>query len=116
MIATNAFRRPGQASLLLLLLGGIAATPALAQQSIYDLIQGGAATSPIHVTPLRDKASMLDGSGGNIGVLPGPNGAFMVDAGIAVSKPKIEETLRKLGVSKVRYVVNTHWHWDHARQ
>jgi len=99
---------------LLLCAGGLAAAPALAGQSIYDLITGSAAQSPITVTPLRDHASMLDGSGGNIGVLAGPDGAFMVDAGIAVSKARIEDTLQTLGASKVRYVVNTHWHWDHA--
>jgi len=97
-----------------LLCAGSLAVPALAGQSIYDLITGSAAQSPITVTPLRGHASMLDGSGGNIGVLPGPDGAFMVDAGIAVSKARIEDTLQKLGASKVRYVVNTHWHWDHA--
>lgn len=113
MIVTTTMRRLRSATLALLA-GGIAITPALAQQSIYDLIQGSAATSPINVTPLRGKASMLDGSGGNIGVLSGPGGAFMVDAGIAVSRPRVEETLRKLGAAKVRYVVNTHWHWDHA--
>lgn len=113
MIATATIRRFRKASLLLLA-AGIAATPAHAQQSIYDLIQGSAAQSPINVTPLRGNASMLDGSGGNIGVLSGPDGALMVDAGIAVSRPRIEETLRKLNAAEVGYVVNTHWHWDHA--
>lgn len=99
----------------LLLAAGAASAPALAQHvSIFDLIQGSAATSPINVTPLRGNATMLDGSGGNIGVLAGPDGAFLVDGGIAVSKDRIEAALDKLGAAKVRYVVNTHWHWDHA--
>jgi hypothetical protein len=52
-------------SAALLLIAGVASTPAPAQQqSIYDLIQGSAATSPINVTPLRGNATMLDGSGG----------------------------------------------------
>lgn len=101
-------------SALLLLVGGLAAGPVLAAQSIYDLINSSAAQSEIKVTPLRGHVTELDGSGGNIGVLTGPNGAFLVDAGIALSKPRLEEALRKLGASKVRYVVNTHWHWDHA--
>jgi glyoxylase-like metal-dependent hydrolase (beta-lactamase superfamily II) len=105
-------RRLKQAALLLL--AGIAAGPALAAQSIYDLIENSAATSPIKVTPLRGHASELDGSGGNIGVLTAPDGAFLVDAGISVSKAHLEAALDKLGASKIRYVVNTHWHWDHA--
>lgn len=113
MNATTKSRYLNRAALLLLA-GSLAAAPALAGPSIYDLINGSAAQSPIKVTPLRGHASMLDGSGGNIGVLTGPGGAFMVDAGIALSRARIEDTLRTLGASKVRYVVNTHWHWDHA--
>jgi glyoxylase-like metal-dependent hydrolase (beta-lactamase superfamily II) len=100
--------------LLTLVASGIAAGPAFAAQSIYDLIENSAATSPIKVTPLRGHATELDGSGGNIGVLTSAGGAFLVDGGISVSKSRIEDALRKLGASKVKYVVNTHWHWDHA--
>lgn len=78
------------------------------------MINAEAAKSPITVTPLRNNISVLEGSGGNIGVLAGKEGKFMVDSGIAVSKDKIESALNKLGPSPVKYVVNTHWHWDHT--
>src|SRR6185295_656737 len=58
--------------------------------------------------------SVLMGSGGNIGVYSGPGGKFLVDAGIAVSRPKITEALEKVGPAPVRYLVNTHYHWDHT--
>jgi len=56
----------------------------------------------------------LQGSGGNITVLGGSDGKFMVDSGIAVSKDKIRAALNTLGAEPVKFVVGTHWHWDHA--
>jgi glyoxylase-like metal-dependent hydrolase (beta-lactamase superfamily II) len=90
----------------------LAAAPAAA--SPYSDINAAAAASPITVHSLRRHVSMLEGSGGNIGVLAGPDGLLMVDAGIAVSQPKIVAALRSINPGKVRYVVNTHWHWDHT--
>ncbi|MGW2074046.1 MBL fold metallo-hydrolase [Streptomyces sp. NPDC001953] len=83
------------------------------QKNPYDVLNA-AARDPITVTPLRGGVYMLQGSGGNIGVLPSRDGAFMVDAGIAVSRQKLESALQKLGASHIRYLVNTHWHFDHT--
>jgi len=89
--------------------------PSLAQPATpYDRINAAAATAAITVQPLRGGVSMLEGSGGNITVLAGPDGLFMVDAGITVSRARIEEALRRLSPAPLRYVVTTHWHWDHA--
>jgi glyoxylase-like metal-dependent hydrolase (beta-lactamase superfamily II) len=38
----------------------------------------------------------------------------MVDAGIAVSQARVEAALDKLGPGKVKYLINTHYHWDHT--
>jgi glyoxylase-like metal-dependent hydrolase (beta-lactamase superfamily II) len=80
----------------------------------YSDINAAAEKNPIVIHKLRDGVSMLEGSGGNIGVLSGRDGKFMVDAGIAVSKRKIELALSSLGGGRIRYLVNTHWHWDHT--
>jgi glyoxylase-like metal-dependent hydrolase (beta-lactamase superfamily II) len=80
----------------------------------YSSINAAAAADPVNLQELRGGVAMLSGSGGNIGVLAGPDGLFMVDAGIAVSRPKVEAALRSVGNGHVRYVVNTHWHWDHT--
>jgi glyoxylase-like metal-dependent hydrolase (beta-lactamase superfamily II) len=93
---------------------GFSATPALGQASPYDAINASAADSPVTVQKLRGNVSMLQGSGGNIGVFSGPEGLLLVDTGIAVSKKKILEALRHLGAGQIRYAVTTHWHWDHA--
>ncbi|WP_448097830.1 MBL fold metallo-hydrolase [Luteibacter yeojuensis] len=80
----------------------------------YDKINTATATAPITVKELRGGVSALYGSGGNIGALVGKDGVFMVDAGIAVSRPKIEYALKELSNGPLRYMVNTHWHWDHT--
>ena len=83
-------------------------------ESPVNIINAEAAISPITIVPLRGNISVLEGSGGNIGVMDGQDGKFMIDAGIAVSKPRIEEALAKISSKPVKYVIDTHWHWDHT--
>jgi glyoxylase-like metal-dependent hydrolase (beta-lactamase superfamily II) len=78
------------------------------------MINKAAATTPIETTPLRGPLSMLSGSGGNITVLSGKQGKLMVDAGIAVSRPRIEVALTAISNAPVKYLINTHYHWDHT--
>jgi glyoxylase-like metal-dependent hydrolase (beta-lactamase superfamily II) len=92
----------------------LAATSAIAQVTPYDAINAAAAQSPVTLEKLRGNVSLLQGSGGNIGVLSGRDGFLLVDAGIAVSKQKILDALRQLGSGQLRYAITTHWHWDHA--
>jgi len=77
-------------------------------------INEAAAKADIAVERLRGGISVLTGSGGNIVVFSSPEGKLLVDAGIGVSRPKIEAALSRLGPGPVKYVVNTHWHWDHT--
>ena len=94
------------------LLSTTVSNPAAA--SPYSDINAAAAANPITIHHVRGNVSMLDGSGGQITVLSGPEGILMVDAGIAVSQAKIQAALHKINPGKLRYVVNTHWHWDHT--
>jgi hypothetical protein len=59
-----------------------------------------ASNANIEVRRLRGNVSVLMGSGGNITVLVEPEGKLMVDAGIAVSEPKIVQPSRILGVHR----------------
>ncbi len=83
-------------------------------QGIVDMIRDDAARAPINVHSLRGGISVLEGSGGNIGVLAGPDGKLLVDAGITASRPRILDVLASLGEQPVRRLINTHWHFDHA--
>jgi glyoxylase-like metal-dependent hydrolase (beta-lactamase superfamily II) len=72
------------------------------------------AKTDLDVEPQRGNITVVLGSGGNITVLAGKDGKFLVDAGISPSKDKLQAAFKKLGPTPVRYVVNTHWHWDHT--
>jgi glyoxylase-like metal-dependent hydrolase (beta-lactamase superfamily II) len=63
---------------------------------------------------LRGNISVLFGSGANITVLSGEQGMFLVDAGISVSTTKVKAALDEINPGPLKYVVNTHWHWDHT--
>nr|WP_184418279.1 MBL fold metallo-hydrolase [Rhodanobacter sp. MP7CTX1] len=81
---------------------------------VFEQVNAEAASGRITVHPLRGGVTELEGSGGNITVLTGSDGKFMVEAGIALSKKPIQNALDTLGAGSVKYVVNTHWHWDHS--
>ncbi|EIL95374.1 MBL fold metallo-hydrolase [Rhodanobacter spathiphylli] len=80
----------------------------------FEVINHAAAQSNVPMHHLRGNMYALEGSGGNITVLSGPDGKFLVDAGIALSRTRIRKDLADIGKQSVKYVVNTHWHWDHA--
>lgn len=114
---TPDFKRPSlkKTVLLLIAMASVAMdVPATASAGVFEQVNAAAANGKLVVQTLRGNVSELDGSGGNISVLNGPDGKFMVEPGIALSKPQIEAALAALGPSPVRYVANTHWHWDHA--
>lgn len=77
-------------------------------------INEAAAKAQITTTALKDHISMLEGSGGNIGVLTGGDGKFMIDGGIALSKAQITAALAAISDAPLKYLVNTHYHWDHT--
>jgi glyoxylase-like metal-dependent hydrolase (beta-lactamase superfamily II) len=81
---------------------------------IVGAIKTAAATNTITVQPLRGNISVLLGSGGNIAVLPGPDGKLLIDAGIGVSRPRITEALTSISGDPIKHLVNTHWHFDHT--
>src|SRR5208282_1002765 len=62
-------------------------------RGIVSLIKDSAATSPIVTHKLRNNIAVLQGSGGNMAVLTGPDGKVFVDAGIGVSRAHISEAL-----------------------
>jgi glyoxylase-like metal-dependent hydrolase (beta-lactamase superfamily II) len=85
-----------------------------AEGGIVEGIKQAAATNKITVQPLRGNISAVIGSGGNIAVLPGPDGKLLIDAGIAVSRPGITQALSSISSDAIKHLVNTHWHFDHT--
>ena len=83
-------------------------------RGLVSLIKDSAAASPIVIHKLRNNISVLEGSGGNVAVLTGPDGKVLIDAGISVSRPQMTKALAELGADPVTHLINTHWHFDHA--
>ena len=57
---------------------------------------------------------VLFGVGGNVAVSIGEQGVLAVDDQFPAMIPKIRGAIRALGAGEVDFVVNTHWHFDHA--
>jgi glyoxylase-like metal-dependent hydrolase (beta-lactamase superfamily II) len=77
-------------------------------------MRASGATAKIDTRPLRNGVSVLIGSGGNILVLPGPDGKLAVDSGFATSEQQIAKVFSGLSAEPLRYLINTHWHFDHT--
>lgn len=58
--------------------------------------------------------AVLYGAGGNIGVSYGEDATVIIDDQFAPLTAKIEAAVADLGAQPVKYVVNTHWHFDHT--
>jgi glyoxylase-like metal-dependent hydrolase (beta-lactamase superfamily II) len=78
--------------------------------------QGGQDFSKIEIktTKLSDKFYTLEGSGGMIGILTGPDGVFMVDTQYAPLSDKIAAAVKKVSTGPIKFVVDTHVHGDHT--
>ena len=63
---------------------------------------------------VADNLYMLKGAGGNMALLVGEDGAFMVDDQYAPLTERILAAVATLTDKPLRFVVNTHWHGDHT--
>jgi glyoxylase-like metal-dependent hydrolase (beta-lactamase superfamily II) len=68
----------------------------------------------IKTTKISGNVYTLQGQGGTIGALVGPDGVFMVDAQFAPLSDKIAAALKQISDGRIRFVVNTHLHGDHT--
>jgi cyclase len=69
---------------------------------------------PMETQKLADNVTMFGGPGGSVVVLNGPDGKFVVDTFVAPAWPRLKEALDGLGNAPLKYVINTHWHFDHT--
>jgi cyclase len=88
-----------------LLLSLLIAPAALAQN--FDTIQ-------VRATQVTRGVYMLTGSGGNMGLSVGDDMPFLVDDQFAPLSAKIKAAIATVTPKPVRFVFNTHWHFDHT--
>ncbi len=91
--------------LTLLALLGLVSAPLLGQN--FDEVK-------IKTTKVSDHIYMLEGSGGNIGVSVGEDGALMIDSQYAPLSDKIRRAIEALTDEPIKLLLNTHWHGDHS--
>lgn len=63
---------------------------------------------------IKENIYAMIGEGGNIAVFTGEDGTFLVDDQFAPLTEKILEEIKKIGGEKPKFLVNTHWHYDHT--
>jgi cyclase len=80
--------------------------PATAQQDFSKV--------EIKAQPVAPGLAVLFGAGGNMAVSHGPDGTVLIDDQFAPLTPKIEAAIAALGASPVKFLINTHWHFDHS--
>ena len=68
----------------------------------------------IKTTKLGANFYVLEGSGGAIGVLTGPDGVLMVDSQFAPLTDKIVAAVKQVSDRPIRFMINTHVHPDHT--
>lgn len=96
---------PSRSLVALLALAGCTGG-ALAQED-YSKVQ-------IKTEKLSNSTYMLQGAGGNIGLSVGEDAVFVVDDQFAPLTPKLKAAIAALSKKPVKFVVNTHWHFDHT--
>jgi glyoxylase-like metal-dependent hydrolase (beta-lactamase superfamily II) len=82
------------------------ASPASAQQDFSKI--------EIKVERLAPGVAVLFGAGGNIGLSYGDDGNIIVDDQFAPLTDKIVAAVASVDPDPVRFVINTHWHFDHT--
>lgn len=93
-------------SLLLVLLLALGGGPANAQPAKEP--------TPIETIPVAPGLAMLVGLGGNLAVSTGADGPVIVDDQFSPQVPGIVAAVRKLQDAPIRFVINTHHHFDHT--
>ena len=80
--------------------------PAVAQQDMSKV--------EIKTQQLAPGVAVLFGAGGNIGVSYGEDGTVLIDDQFAPLTGKIQKAVADLGATPVKFLINTHWHFDHS--
>lgn len=73
------------------------------------------AKSSVTIVNIIEGLDVIQGVGGNIAVLHGSEGVFVVDNGMPHLKDNVIAAINEItGGEKIKILTNTHWHFDHA--
>jgi glyoxylase-like metal-dependent hydrolase (beta-lactamase superfamily II) len=88
------------------IIAAVSCAPVAAQEDMSEV--------EIRAVQIKPGVAVLFGNGGNIGVSHGEDGTILVDDQFAPLTEKIQAAVAGLGASPTKFLVNTHWHFDHA--
>ncbi|MFT4560907.1 MAG: cyclase [Gammaproteobacteria bacterium] len=69
---------------------------------------------PIDTIEVASGLHLLMGRGGNVAVSSGSDGVLVVDDQYASQYEVIRDAIAKLAPTSTKFIINTHWHSDHA--
>ncbi len=84
------------------------------RQQMFEAFGWDPETAEITVEEIAPGRYVLFGVGGNILASIGEQGVLLVDNQIPEVRDRIDAALAELGAEGVDFIVNTHWHFDHA--
>ena len=99
-------RNPIRLLLMAAAMMALAVAVAVAQQDLSNV--------QIKTTKVAGNFYTLEGSGGMIGLLAGPDGVLMVDSQYAPLTEKIVAAIKQITPNPIRFLINTHVHGDHT--
>ena len=91
----------------LFLLSLVLAAPTFAQDRDFSKVE-------VKSEKVGGSVYMLTGAGGNIGLSIGEDGVMVIDDQYAPLAARIQAAIKGLTDKPVRFVLNTHWHFDHT--
>jgi cyclase len=93
----------------------------LSMLAAFALVGGALGQAPvdyskvqIETVKLAPNFYVLNGQGGAIGVLTGPDGVLMVDSQFAPLTEKIVAAIKQVSNTPIKFLINTHVHGDHT--
>ncbi len=97
--------------------GRLLSIVALALSGVLSASAQDLSTAELKSTQLSETVYLLELEppvAGNLAVLVGDDGIILVDDQMMPVAPKIKAAIEKLQTGKIDFVINTHYHFDHA--
>lgn len=84
------------------------------RQRIAEAFGWDLAGTTVTTEQINQRLHVLFGVGGNVLVSSGDDGVLLVDDQLPQMVPKLLDAIARIGGGGVDFVINTHWHFDHA--
>lgn len=81
---------------------------------IFFLASSLALAQQVTTLAVTDDVYMLQGKGGNVGVIVGEDEMLVIDDDYADMSDQLQAALQELSDKPMRFLINTHWHSDHV--